>query len=93
MEMKLIPKFETLRLLLRGVELKDASAYQMYFNDYDIISQLAAVVPWPYPQNGAEEFIRNVILPQQGKSRWSWGLFLKECPWSLRPHQLRCKSA
>jgi RimJ/RimL family protein N-acetyltransferase len=82
-----IPKFETGRLILREITLRDAGSYQRHFNDYAVISQLAAAVPWPYPDSGAEDFIRTVIIPQQGQGipqqgqgRWFWGIFLKENP-------------
>ncbi len=75
-----VPKFETKRLILREITLEDAPSYQKNFNDHAVISQLAAKVPWPYPENGAEEFIRTFILPQQGKGRWFWGIFLSENP-------------
>ena len=74
------PKFETERLVLREITLEDADSYQRHFGDYAVISQLASAVPWPSPENGAESFIRTVILPQQGKDRWFWGIFLKENP-------------
>jgi RimJ/RimL family protein N-acetyltransferase len=60
------------------VELSDAPSYQKHFNDYEVISQLHSSVPWPYPSNGAETFIRDFILPRQGNNRWCWGIFLKE---------------
>jgi len=75
-----VPTFHTKRLLLRDIELSDAPSYQKHFADYAVISQLASVVPWPYPENGAEDYIRDVILPQQGKDHWFWGIFLKENP-------------
>jgi RimJ/RimL family protein N-acetyltransferase len=75
-----IPSFETSRLWLRGVTGADAPAYQRHFADYAVISELAARVPWPYPQDGALAFIRDVILPAQGKDKWVWGLYLKTSP-------------
>lgn len=74
----MIPQLESERLLLRGVELSDAPSYQKHFNDYEVISQLHSNVPWPYPSNGAEAFIRDFILPRQGNNRWCWGIFLRE---------------
>lgn len=71
---------KTERLILREITLQDAKAYQRHFSDYAVISQLASGVPWPYPDNGAEDFIRTFILPQQGNDRWFWGIFLKENP-------------
>lgn len=78
--MKELPVFETERLILRGVTQADAPAYQKHFVDYEIISPLSSMVPWPYPENGAEDFIRSQILPRQGIDKWVWGIFLKENP-------------
>lgn len=38
-------------------------------------------MPWPYPENGVEDFYFNILLPKQGKDYWHWGLFLKENPY------------
>lgn len=74
------PTFETDRLILREVRISDAHSYQKYFNDYEVLKYLSANVPWPYPENGAEFYIKNMVIPNQGKSRWDWGIFLKENP-------------
>ncbi len=68
------------RLILRGVTAADAPAYQKYFNDYEVIRQLGHHVPWPYPENGAADFIQNVILPEQDNDKWVWAIFLKTYP-------------
>lgn len=73
-----IPSFETDRLFLRGVELKDAGCYKKHFVDYEVIRFLSDQVPWPYPENGVEDFIENNILPTQGKDKWMWGIFFKD---------------
>lgn len=73
-----IPALETARLLLRGVVEADIPAYERHFVDWEIIGQLGAVVPWPYPPNGVSDYVRNVILPQQGRHKWVWGIFRKE---------------
>lgn len=78
-----IVQLETPRLILKGVVLNDALAYQKYFADYEVIRHLGAGVPWPYPENGAAEFIEKFILPIQGQDRWIWGIFLKS-----KPHEL-----
>lgn len=77
---KSVPTFETERLILRDITLKDAPSYQKNFCDYAVISQLSSVVPWPYPDNGAESYIQSVVFPQQGKDFWFWGIFLKKNP-------------
>lgn len=75
-----LPTFVTERLILRAVTEADASSYERHFVDYDVISQLAAGVPWPYPQGGVLSWIQTHILPNQGHHLWVWGLFLKEAP-------------
>lgn len=74
------PSFETRRLILRSVEIEDAPSLQKHFADYEIIRNLHKGVPWPYPENGAVDFITRSILPKQGKDHWIWGIFLKTNP-------------
>lgn len=75
----MIAPLTTARLFLRGVTLADAPAIQQNFADYEIIRQLAAIVPWPYPADGAHAFVESV-LPLQGENRFVWALFLKTSP-------------
>lgn len=58
------PLLETERLLLRPITVEDSPAIQKYFNDWEIIKNLAAVIPWPYPDDGAYDFIKNTCLPE-----------------------------
>lgn len=76
----LVPTFETDRLILRAVVESDASCWQKYFDDYEVIRHLSAHVPWPYPKDGVLNFLKSSILPSQGQDRWVWGIFLKEAP-------------
>ena len=78
--MKSFPNFETERLFLCGVKPKDVPAYEKHFVDFEVISHLAAVVPWPYPPGGVLAYLNEFIFPYQGKNRWLWGLFLKNQP-------------
>jgi RimJ/RimL family protein N-acetyltransferase len=78
-----VPELRTARLLLRGVTERDEPSYRKHFVDYEVIRHLSAVVPWPYPENGVRDFIRDVILPQQGKDKWVWGIFRHEAPGEL----------
>ena len=78
-----IPTFDTERLLLRGVSLDDIPSYEKYFIDYEVIGQLAAAVPWPYPKDGVKDFLENLIFPNQGKTQWMWGIFEKKNPFIL----------
>lgn len=68
------PILETERLILKPLSLEDAPAIQKYFNNWNIIRHLSIVVPWPYPEDGAETFIRDIALPmvEAGKAHvWS----------------------
>jgi ribosomal-protein-alanine N-acetyltransferase len=76
----MVPTLQTGRLILRAVSLADVPAYEKYFIDYEVVSQLAASVPWPYPADGVRTYFEEMILPVQGNDRWMWGLFLKTHP-------------
>ena len=52
------PTLQTGRLILRPLALSDAPAIQRHFNNWNIIQNLTSVVPWPYPDDGAETFIK-----------------------------------
>ena len=74
----LIPDLSTDRLLLRGVTEADVEAYERHFIDYEVVRHLAAAVPWPYPAGGVRAFIRDQVIPTQGRDRWVWGLHRKD---------------
>ncbi len=57
------PTLRTARLLLRPLDLADAEQAQALFPNWKIVRHLAAVVPWPYPADGAVTFFRVVALP------------------------------
>jgi ribosomal-protein-alanine N-acetyltransferase len=59
----LTPKLQTARLTLRAVIQTDAPAIQRHFGRWEIIEHLSTAVPWPYPEDGADDFIRQVCLP------------------------------
>lgn len=80
MNIILTPTYETDRLILRPFTLEDIPTYQKNFNNYEVIQHLSAAVPWPYPDDGVEYFLNNVVFPNQGKTRWDWALFLKTNP-------------
>ena len=74
-----VPSLETDRLVLKAITKEDAHFYHQNFVDYEVIKNLAAGVPWPYPENGISDFIEEVILPSyESNERWIWGLFLKD---------------
>ena len=69
------PELETSRLILRPLELADAKQVQRIFPKWEIVQYLNRRVPWPYPDDGAETFYREVALPAIGRGEeWHWML-------------------
>lgn len=73
-----IPSFQTERLLLRAMTLEDAPAVQKQFERFEVVQYLGAIVPWPYPPDGAEFYLGQVLLPsmEAGRQR-AWGIVLE----------------
>src|SRR5437773_10573128 len=77
-KMTITPTLHTPRLILRPLALSDAPAIQRHFNNWNIIQHLAQVVPWPYPENGAETFIaRELERVAAGQVIYNWMLVLR----------------
>ena len=75
------PVLETERLILRPVQIEDAPAIQKHFNNWNIIKNLLDTVPWPYPEDGAEDYLKNRVMPQIEKGEtFVWTLNLKINP-------------
>ena len=74
------PTFQTNRLILREVMEADSPSYEAHFIDYDVISQFARTVPWPYPKDKILEYIKHEIRSKQGVGKWTWGICLKNKP-------------
>jgi RimJ/RimL family protein N-acetyltransferase len=71
-------------LLLRPLELADAEQAQILFPHWEIVKHLNAVVPWPYPPDGARTFYEQVALPAMERGeQWTWSLFLRTEPGQL----------
>jgi ribosomal-protein-alanine N-acetyltransferase len=78
------PELQTKRLLLKPLELADASQTQLLFPHWEIVRYLRNVVPWPYPPDGAHRFYEDVALPAiQRGDEWIWTLRLKTEPGRL----------
>jgi len=72
------PVLETSRLLLRPLEIANATDIQTLFPCWEIVRYLARRVPWPYPPDGALRFCQDIALPAIGRgSQWHWTLRLK----------------
>jgi ribosomal-protein-alanine N-acetyltransferase len=73
-----IPTLQTSRLILRPLALSDAAAIQRQFNNWNIIQNLATVVPWPYPDDGAETFVKLQLGKiAAGEEIYQWVLVLR----------------
>jgi ribosomal-protein-alanine N-acetyltransferase len=72
---------ETARLVLRPLELADAEQVQRIFPRWEVVRYLNAIVPWPYPPDGALTYLRDSALPAIARGdEWHWTLRLKESP-------------
>jgi len=77
----MIPPLQTPRLWLRPMELADADQVQQIFPQWEIVRYLNAVVPWPYPPDGAFSYIRDRALPAMDRGdEWHWTLRRKAQP-------------
>ncbi|MBC8950169.1 GNAT family N-acetyltransferase [Xenorhabdus sp. TS4] len=73
---------ETKRLLLKKLAYDDAIQIQQKFPHWHVVKYLdSSAVPWPYPDDGAEYFVKNVAFPaiQSGKG-WLWSIRVKKHP-------------
>jgi RimJ/RimL family protein N-acetyltransferase len=78
------PPIETPRLWLRPLDLADADQVQQLFPHWEIVKHLNALVPWPYPADGARQFYKDVALPAMARGeQWIWSIYLKGQPAQL----------
>ena len=75
------PILETRRLLLSPLTLADSHAVQCIFPEWEIVKFQLSAVPWPYPEDGALTYIRDVALPgvERGEE-WAWTIRLRSNP-------------
>jgi ribosomal-protein-alanine N-acetyltransferase len=71
---------ETARLRLEPISMRDAPTVQRRFPRWEIVRHLAARVPWPYPPDGAESFLRALLSAMEAGRKNAWGLWLKGGP-------------
>lgn len=80
----MIPTLETLRLVLPPLALEDAPQIQRIFPQWEVVQYLNAVVPWPYPPDGALAYIRDRALPAMARDdEWHWTLRRKAEPGTI----------
>jgi RimJ/RimL family protein N-acetyltransferase/ubiquinone/menaquinone biosynthesis C-methylase UbiE len=71
------PTLETEQLHLRPLRRSDAPRIQELFSYFDILKYLPAGIPWPYPDDGAEQFLNRMLSENSAGSRYAWALTLK----------------
>ncbi|MDQ0464198.1 RimJ/RimL family protein N-acetyltransferase [Caulobacter ginsengisoli] len=75
---------ETDRLRLLPLTLADAPAIQQRFPRWEIVRWMDAVIPWPYPDDGALTYLSKVALPAMAEGRaWHWSLRPRAEPQTL----------
>ena len=75
------PALDTPRLLLRPVQLSDAPDIQALFPHWEIVRYFPKTIPWPYPADGAAQYLRSRLLPEVEKgTRHSWAITLRSDP-------------
>lgn len=76
-----IATLTTERLLLKPLVAEDAQQIQKLYPRWEIVRYMVASVPWPYPVNGAENYVNNVALPDMEKGiAWFWTIRNLEMP-------------
>ncbi|MBO0750994.1 MAG: GNAT family N-acetyltransferase [Bradyrhizobiaceae bacterium] len=79
-----IPSLLSRRLTLRPLMLADAPAIQKHFANWNVIKNIGRDVPWPYPADGAETFLRENALPRMSKGdAYLWAICFRETPDAL----------
>lgn len=75
------PVLTTRRLELRPMSLDDAPAIQRLFPHWEIVKHLNGRLPWPYPADGADGFLRHIALPAVARGvQWIWAIRIKGGP-------------
>ncbi|HEY3332175.1 MAG TPA: GNAT family N-acetyltransferase [Capsulimonadaceae bacterium] len=69
-----IASLETPRLTLRPLRFEDATRIQELFPHPEIVKYLDVVVPWPYPADGAAQFLARVLPEVDTGVRYSWAI-------------------
>ncbi|CAH0286383.1 hypothetical protein SRABI70_03917 [Pseudomonas sp. Bi70] len=60
---------------MQPLQLADAEQIQPLFAQWQVVRYLNSQVPWPYPDDGALSYLRDVALPAMAAgSEWHWTL-------------------
>ena len=71
--MDCLPTLYTERLVLTPLQLGDAAEIQELFPHWEVVRYLESRVPWPYPDDGALAYVRDIVLPAMAAGHeWHW---------------------
>lgn len=75
-----ITPLETPRLILRPLQESDAQRIQSLISSWNVVRYLSNAIPWPYPENGAAEFLPSALLRISNCEAYFWAILRKEAP-------------
>jgi RimJ/RimL family protein N-acetyltransferase len=79
-----IARLFTARLNLLPLTIDDAPAIQRMFQRWEILRWMDGSIPWPYPSDGAEAFLKGIALPAMERGEaWHWSIRPKAEPGRL----------
>jgi [ribosomal protein S5]-alanine N-acetyltransferase len=70
----------TPRLALRPLSAADAPGVQKYFPHWEIVKNLVRSVPWPYPPDGAAQYVAAFLPKIAAGTDMIWSIRLRENP-------------
>lgn len=74
-----LPTLFTDRLVLTPLQAEDAPVIQQLFPQWEVVRYLDSRVPWPYPEDGALVYLRDMALPAMAAgSEWHWMIHLRD---------------
>ena len=68
------PTIKTERLILRPITREDTENVQRYFGVWGVIKHLSVQVPWPYPDDGAQQFLDTVLEKFEMGNEIGWAI-------------------
>jgi ribosomal-protein-alanine N-acetyltransferase len=72
------PILETARLGLRPIRMSDADRMQELFPHFELLKYMAAIIPWPYPDDGSVQFLDRILPEVEAGTRFTWAITIKE---------------
>lgn len=80
----LIRPLATERLILAPLTPADVPAIQERFPVWAVVRWMDGVIPWPYPDDGAQTYLTQIALPAMAAGEvWHWTLREKHAPGEL----------